>query len=66
MQRPSKGHTNGHVTNHCPFPVYIHQAAAKYSSVTGKSCENCGDMTDLLGQLGEVYVFPTTTSDQRV
>ncbi|KAJ4380964.1 hypothetical protein N0V86_003311 [Didymella sp. IMI 355093] len=58
---PGEGHINGQVMNNCPFPVYVRQAVAEFSAVTGDACEGFGETEDQLVKPGETYVSERPT-----
>ncbi|KAJ4989337.1 hypothetical protein SVAN01_05242 [Stagonosporopsis vannaccii] len=52
---PGEGYINGQVTNNCPFPIYVRQAVAQYSGVTGEPCEHFGETADIKVDPGLTY-----------
>lgn len=53
---PGEGHINGQVTNKCSFPIYVRQAVAEWSGVTGEKCEGFGETKDMLVEPGKTYI----------
>jgi hypothetical protein len=58
---PGRGHINGQVKNNYPYPIYVRQAVAEYSGVTGEKCEAFGETQDLLVQPYQFYISERPT-----
>ncbi|KAF3052262.1 hypothetical protein E8E11_011472 [Didymella keratinophila] len=58
---PGEGHINGQVKNNCPNPIYVRQAGAEFSGVTGGRCEGFGETKDLLVQPGQFHISERPT-----
>ncbi|KAJ8114278.1 hypothetical protein OPT61_g3795 [Boeremia exigua] len=58
---PGEGHINGQVTNKCSYPIYVRQAVAEFSGVTGEKCEHFGETHDVKVDPGLTYVSEKPT-----
>lgn len=56
-----EGHINGQVTNQCHYPIYVRQAVAEFSGVTGEKCKHFGETKDVKIDPGRVYISERPT-----
>lgn len=58
---PGEGSIHGVVSNNCRFPIYVREAIAEFSGVTGKRCKHFGETQDRYIGPGKTYTsrYPT-------